>query len=114
MRYGKREYMGASAEIGVAKSLPVHMRAGLVELSNLFTTPQHRRQGYANTLMCMITAEADVAGKVLMLAVGDGLIGGASKQQLLSFYERHRFMPIQASPLLMARPPIGKGFQQPR
>lgn len=106
MKYGKREYMGSSLMVTVARALPHHMRSKVLIITKLETPPQYRRQGYANTLLALVTAEADIAGKVLMLKVGDGMIGGASKQQLLNFYQRHGFMPIQAEPLLMARTPI--------
>lgn len=106
MKYGKREYLGASLELCVATALPMHMRRGIIQLTKLRTDPQFRRQGYAHMLMMLVCAEADVAGKMLLLKVGDGEIGGASKQQLLLFYQRFGFVPVQAEPMLMARSPI--------
>ena len=106
MRYGKREYMGASLIVSVARALPMHMRSRVMMITKLETPPQYRRQGYANTLLGLVTAEADCAGKTLMLKVGDGMIGGADKQSLVQLYQRHGFVPIQAEPLLMARTPL--------
>lgn len=113
MRYGKREHIGASLEIGVAKGLPVHMREGIVELSDLYTAPQFRRQGYADALMASVMVEADLAGKMVILTVGEGVIGGADKGALARFYQRHGFVPVQAEPLIMARTPIAARLPMP-
>lgn len=107
MRYGTRRYGGATLEVGVAKALPVHMRKGIVMISKVFTDPAFRRQGHAQTLLGEITVEADIARKMLLLKVGDGHEDAATKQQLLNWYERNGFMPIQAEPLLMVRPHVG-------
>lgn len=108
IKYGVREHMGASLEVGVATALPVHMRDGIVMISKIYTRPQFRRQGYASALLASVTVEADMAGKILLLKVGDGEIGGADRQGLIDFYGRHGFIPVQAEPaLLMARTPIG-------
>ena len=104
MRYGKRQYGGATLEVGVAKALPVHMRKGIVMISKVFTDPACRRQGHAQRLLSIVTAEADQHRKLLMLKVGDGHEDAATKQHLLSWYERNGFTPIQADPLLMVRP----------
>lgn len=106
MKYGEREHLGASLTIGVAKGLPVHMRAGIVELTDLYTKPQFRRQGYAYDLLLRVCLEADLARKVIILTVGDGIIGGADKQGLLNLYGRHGFVPVQASPMILARTPV--------
>jgi predicted GNAT family N-acyltransferase len=106
MKYGPRQYMGATCLISVAKALPHDMRGDIVELSKLRTDPQFRRQGYAHELMLTVGVEADMARKVILLKVADGEIGGASKSDLVNFYMRHGFMPIQADPLLMARPHV--------
>lgn len=106
MKYGRREYMGASLIVAVARALPMHMRNRVMMITKLETPTQFRRQGYANTLLGLVAAEADIAGKTLMLKVGDGMIGGADKQSLVQFYQRHGFVPIQAEPLLMARTPL--------
>lgn len=113
MKYGTRTHMGASLELGVAKALPVHMRGQILEISDVYTRPEFRRQGYASELLSSVTLEADLAGKTLLLAVGDGLIGGADRQGLIDLYGRHAFIQIQADPLLMARPPISMRLAQP-
>lgn len=104
MRYGKRQYGGASLEVGVASALPVHMRKGIVMISKVFTEPAQRRQGHAQILLSSVAREADAARKLLLLKVGDGHEDAATKQHLLSWYERNGFTPIQADPLLMVRP----------
>lgn len=103
MKYGTREHMGASLKVGVASGLPVHMRGDIIEISSVFTKPQFRRQGYASELIAQVALEADLARKMLLVRVDEGLIGGADKQALINLYGRHGFVPVQAEPLLMVR-----------
>lgn len=107
MRYGKRQYGGATLEVGVATALPLPMRKGIAMISKVFTAPECRRQGHAQRLLSMVAAEADLNRQLLLLKVGDGDEDAATKQQLLSWYEKNGFAAIQAEPLLMVRPHAG-------
>ena len=114
MKMGKWEYGGASLEIGIATALPVAMRKAVVMLSKLRTDADCRRQGHASALLAQVAMAADIADKMVMLKVGEGEDGAASKQDLVSFYERNGFLPIQAEPLLMLRTPLGMRLRQAR
>lgn len=114
MRYGKRQYGGATLEVGVATALPLHMRKGIAMISKVFTDPACRRQGHAQKLLTIVAAEADLHRKLLLLKVGDGDADAATKQNLLSWYEKNGFAAIQAEPLLMVRPHAAMVTPMPR
>jgi len=107
MKYGKRQWHGASLEIGVAAALPQHMRKDIVMVSKVYCEPTMRRQGYANTLLARVCLQADMERKMLMLKVGDGEEGALDHQALLEWYERYGFEIVQREPLLMLRQHIG-------
>lgn len=104
MKYGARSHEGATLTLAVPTALPKHMRGPIVELRALHTKPDQRGNGYAAFLMLQTTIEADMAGYFLFLAVEPE---GVDRQRLISLYGRNGFIPIQAEPLLMIRPPIG-------
>lgn len=118
MAPGERHYRTATLMIGHSKALPEHMREGVRELTSLETAVEDRRMGYATTLMHSVTAEADIAGIVLMIVVQPyGEHGITDMGRLQKFYERFGFARIQDEPVLMARRPsrpvlsIARGVQ---
>jgi predicted GNAT family acetyltransferase len=104
MKPGARMHGPASLRLSFNTTVPAHLRGGLLELSHLTTPSQHRRQGYASILMQKVCAEADRAGKLLLLRPLPFDGDGPDQQQLADWYSRFGFDPIQESPLLMARP----------
>jgi len=106
MRYGERSNGYASLRLAVPRGLPREMRGPVVELRDLKTNPPSaRRQGHARDLMEKVTAEADRDRFFLFLHVDP--TGDMNAQDLLIFYGRLGFVPIQAEPLLMVRPFAG-------
>jgi ribosomal protein S18 acetylase RimI-like enzyme len=104
MKPGTRMHGPASLRLSYNTTVPAHMRGGLLELSHLIVPEQHRRQGYASMLMQKVCAEADRAGKVLMLSVRPYDVIGMDAGQLQEWYGRFGFDVIQQNPTLMARP----------
>lgn len=82
----------SKATVKPSKTLP----AGVLELSNVFTEPAYRKQGYATELIKQITNAADESKTVLALMC---------KPELTKWYERFGFAVIQKQPILMARMP---------
>jgi predicted GNAT family acetyltransferase len=105
MKPGIRQHGPATLKLSHNKTIPAHMRGGVMEVSHVTTPETHRRQGYASMLMQKVCAEADKAGIVLLLHVkpyGDSIT--MSRDELADWYSRYGFDPIQAEPMLMARP----------
>jgi len=95
MRLGKRKMKGATLDLGHSDALPAHLQ-GIIEVSNLFTPVELRRQGRATALLMRTCNEADKSGTLLMLMPTDGLE---------PWYAVFGFATIQHSPVIMARPP---------
>lgn len=107
MALGVRHYRTASLMLNEPAALPEHMREGVRELTSLETPVEDRRMGYATTLMHSVTAEADIAGIVLMIVVKPyGEHGITDMERLQKFYTRFGFARIQDEPVLMARRPL--------
>lgn len=104
MNLGPRTNDHASLKLVKPRALPPHMQGDVVELTGLRTAPAHRGQGYAGDLLRDVCLEADMAQRFLFLCVNPG--GGLTLKDLTQFYMRHGFMPIQANPILMIRPPV--------
>jgi predicted N-acetyltransferase YhbS len=104
MKPGTRMHGPASLRLSHNTTIPAHMRGGLLELSHLIVPESHRRQGYASMLVQKVCAEADKAGKVLILTVRPYDVIGMDGEQLAEWYGRFGFRVIQQSPVLMARP----------
>lgn len=96
---GPHNFGAASCLVVRANALPVKMRAGIAELTKLFTPEASRGKGDATQLLHNVCRIADRDNAVLMLGVRDDEIG------LCAFYTRFGFQPIQAKPMLMARRP---------
>lgn len=82
----------AKATVKLSATLP----AGVLEISNVFTEPAFRKQGYATELIKQITNAADESKTVLALMC---------KAELTRWYARFGFVTIQQTPILMARMP---------
>jgi N-acetylglutamate synthase-like GNAT family acetyltransferase len=82
----------SKATVKPSKTLP----EGVLEVSNVFTEPAQRKQGYATELIKQITDAADESKTVLALMC---------KPELVKWYERFGFAVIQKTPILMARMP---------
>lgn len=104
MKPGTRMHGPASLRLSYNTTVPAHLRGGLLELSHLIVPESHRRQGYASMLMQKVCAEADRAGKVLILTVRPYDVIGMDGTQLQEWYGRYGFQIIQQDPVLMARP----------
>lgn len=106
MKPGIRQHGPATLKLSHNKLVPAHIRGGVLELTHLIVPEQHRRNGYASLLMQKVCAEADEAGKVLLLMPKPYDVIGMDREQLVAFYERFGFQAIQQRPvLLMARQP---------
>jgi predicted GNAT family acetyltransferase len=105
MKPGTREHGPATLKLGFNTSVPAHLRGGLLEVTHVHTPEGERRKGYASLLMQKVCAEADAAGKVLMLMPKPYDDGPLDVQALLDWYGGFGFEPIQTKPVIMARRP---------
>lgn len=103
MKPGIRQHGPATLRLSYSTAIPAHMRGGILEITDVQTPDQHRRQGYASLLVQKVCAEADEAGKVLMLMPRPFNEGGMGQTELVDWYARLGFETIQVKPLLMAR-----------
>lgn len=104
MKPGIRQHGPATLKLSFNSSVPAHLRGGVLELSHLIVPEQHRKQGYASLLLQKVCAEADEAGKVLLLMPKPYDVIGMDREQLVDFYQRFGFEVIQERPaVLMAR-----------
>lgn len=102
MTPGQRTYKQATLTVANADGLPEDMRKDFMEI--LAVRSQNPRKGHATSLMHMVCAEADLAGKMLILKVGAFDDGGMSNEQLQKWYGRFGFVEVQQEPaVLMAR-----------
>lgn len=103
MKPGSRSHGSASLKLSHNTTVPAHIRGGVLEVSEVFTPAEDRRKGCASLLMQKVCAEADAAGKVLLLMPKPYDEGGPDQAELVDWYSRHGFDVIQANPMLMAR-----------
>jgi len=108
MKPGIRQQGHATLKVGVAKALPLKMRSQVYEISAVRTEPEYRNRGEAGALLFATCGDADLAGKFLMVHVEPDTDSPLDRNTLAQFYGRFGFAPIQADPLLMVRPCIGK------
>lgn len=106
MTPGPRTHAGASLTIARPKALPKHMQGPILEVRDFRTREEERGKGQAGILMLQTTMEADLAGVMLFLCV-DPEDERTRRDQLIAFYARNGFMPIQTEPkVLMVRPHV--------
>lgn len=86
--------------------IPEEMRERIREVSQVWTDPDHRMQGYATELMKEVCEQADVENVVLMLQPRPyDSASCINKEKLIEWYKRFGFVITQKSPVLMARAP---------
>lgn len=106
MKPGIRQHGPATLKLSFNTAVPARMRGGVLEVTHVLTPDQHRRKGYASMLLQKVCAEADEAGKVLILMPRPFDVPAMSRDQLEDFYQRFGFQTIQKHPtVLMARQP---------
>lgn len=105
MKPGLRQHGPATLRLSFNTMVPAHLRGGLLEISHVLTPESHRGQGYASMLLQKVCAEADEAGKVLLLNPKPYDTEPMNAEELTDWYSRFGFDLIQTQPaLLMARP----------
>ena len=100
MKPGNVALGAASLHLGYCSFVPPNLRGHALEITDLLTDDNERGNNHANSLMQDVCAQADQAGKVLILMPeryghGDGL----TSEQLSDWYQRrHGFVVLQISP----------------
>lgn len=95
---GKRKYESATCELRYSMAMPLELRQVVREVFNVRTDKGMRGKGHGTKLMQAIAAEADKAGKILILL--------PASEALQKWYTRVRFEVIQNEPVvLMMRKP---------
>ena len=97
---GDRQHESATCRLVVSSALPVKMRPKVRELVALKVPDSDQRKGYGSQLLHDVCREADEQNMTLLLTVSED-----DKARLCAWYTRFGFMPIQATPILMARMP---------
>lgn len=105
MKPGIRQHGPATLKLSFNSTVPANLRGGVLELTHLIVPSQHRGQGYASLLLQKVCAEADEAGKVLLLMPKPYGDAPMDRDALQGLYERFGFEVIQERPVLMARRP---------
>lgn len=105
MKPGIRQHGPATLKLSFNTTVPANLRGGVLELTHLFVPDQHRGHGYASLLLQKVRAEADEAGKVLLLMPRPYDDQPMDRDALIAFYQRIGFETIQERPVLMARRP---------
>lgn len=105
MKPGARMHGPASLRLSFNTAVPAHLRGGLLEITHVVTPEEERGKGYASMLLQKVCAEADAAGKVLLLNPKPYDTPQLSADELTAWYEGFGFDVIQEQPArLMARP----------
>lgn len=101
----KTDYSNEHASCRVVQNpeLPADMER-VREVVSVWTSADHRMQGYATELMKAVCDDADSEGVVLILQPKP-FDANIAKVRLLAFYRRFGFIKTQDSPPLMARAP---------
>jgi hypothetical protein len=103
MNPGKRTHKSASLRVAIAESLPVEFWERTREIVAVQSTDQGR--GEATALLWRTCREADEA-ELALIVKPEPFADGLSMVQLLKFYAKFRFVPIQQQPcVLLARRP---------
>lgn len=105
MKPGPRTHGPASLRLSFNKTVPAHLRGGLLELSHVSTPEDQRGKGHASLLLQRVCAEADEARKVLLLMPKPFGDAPMDREALIDWYSGFGFDLIQTKPVaLMARP----------
>ena len=101
---GIRGNSKCSLTLGEPTAFPDDIKAVCIELTELRTDKAWRNCGMATILLAEVCAEADKAGKSLILTCDPSDLQTDSKR-LQSFYAKHGFRVFQQKPIvLMCRP----------
>lgn len=101
MKPGTRTHGPSSLRLSFNTAVPAHLRGRLLEVSHVLTPDGQRGQGYASLLMQKVCAEADAAGKLLMLTPQPFDVPELSKDQLTDWYLGYGFEVLQEKPVRM-------------
>jgi GNAT superfamily N-acetyltransferase len=101
MPAGRRAHKSATCRVDIPEGLPQDMRDGIREI--VAVESSNPRKGHATALMHELCTDADAAGIVLLLRPHP-FAPGMDSEQLVNWYTRFGFEPIQGEPVLMARP----------
>lgn len=96
MRPGIRQLNDASLCVTPAgDALPEHMRAGVREITSLHVPLESRRKRIATALLNFVCQEADANCITLMLTAHPMDDEGLSEAQLVAWYQRFGFQPLE-------------------
>jgi len=101
MKPGKRTSGPASLLLTYCPSLPSPVRGRALEVTHVVTPVADRRKGHASALLKSVCAEADAAGKLLLLFPKPFDVPELTGEQLASWYGRFGFSAIQVEPVVM-------------
>lgn len=89
----------ASLHLSYSALVPPNLRGNALEITELLTQTNERGNNHANFLMQEVRAQADQAGKLLLLMPEQYGHDGLTTDELSDWYQRrHGFVVLQASP----------------
>lgn len=100
MAPGRRELGSATCRIAIPTGLPEHMQESAREIIDV--TASNPRKGHATSLLYKVCEEADRTCTTLILTAKP-FQDGMTEEQLITWYSRFGFIPIQDEPVIMAR-----------
>ncbi len=106
MKTGTRTHGPASLKLSYSMAMPANLRGGLLEVSHVLTPESDRGQGHASRLIEQVCAEADAAGKLLLVRPLPFDVPELTQDQLTDWYLGFGFLVLQENPvrLLVRRP----------
>ncbi len=93
---------GCSLRISVPEGYPPDVQRLAREITELYTAPENRNQGFARDLLKTVCAEADAAGIALLVHVKPE-DETTESERLQRMYAKFGFAVFQKRPLLMCR-----------
>lgn len=93
---------GCSLRIAIPKGFPEEIQRVAREITELFTLPDKRNQGFARKLLESVCEEADKSGLSLLLECKPDE-DDTESERLQKFYAKFGFAVFQREPLLMCR-----------
>jgi len=101
MKPGKRTNGPAGLRLSYCVAAPAHLRGGMLEITSLLTAVGERGKGHASELLASVCAEADKAGKLLLIQPQPFDAGSMTQDQLTAWYAGHGFEVLQVEPELL-------------
>jgi hypothetical protein len=105
MKPGTIAHGPSSLRVTFSLMVPVNIRGHVREITSVNTPHSERRKGHASALMRKVCGQADSERMTLVLQVNPYDECPMTKRDLMRWYGAFDFKPIQADPLVMARPP---------